>query len=73
MELKLAKERLRLGGTPGISHQTSLLKQGHLKKIVQDHVQVASEDPQGVRLHHLSGQLMPVLSHPHSNKVFLDV
>lgn len=37
----------------------TLLKQGHLEQV--DHVQTAFEDLQGVRLHILSGQSVPVL------------
>jgi len=50
---------------------TELLKQGTLQHIAQDHVQAAFEYLQEWRLHHLSGQ--PVLSHPHSRKVFADL
>jgi len=47
-----------------------LLKQGQLQPIAQDHLQVAFGYLQGWRLHHLSGQPMPVLSHPHFEEVF---
>ena len=50
-----------------------LLKQGHLGPVVQEHVQMAFEYLQGGRLHNLSGQPVPVLSNPHSKKVFPDV
>ena len=43
-----------------------LLKQDHLEPVAQDHGQTAFEYLQGGRLHNLSGQLVPVLSHPHS-------
>ena len=52
------------------SGPTTLLKQGHLEQVVQDCVQTAFEYLQG--LHHLSGQPVPVLSLPHSEKVFSD-
>ena len=44
-----------------------------LKQVAQDRVQMAFEYLQGGRLHNLPGQLVPVLSHPHREKVFLDV
>ena len=53
-----------------VSGPTPLLKEGHLKLIAQDHVQMAFEHLQGVRLHNLSGQPVPVLCDPHSKKVF---
>lgn len=43
----------------------SCFKQGHLDHIAQDHIQVGFEYHQ-MRLHNLSEQLAPVLSHPHS-------
>ena len=49
---------------------TPLLKQGHVEGVAQDCVQMAFEYLQGWRLHNLSGQPVPVLSHPHSEKVF---
>jgi len=57
----------------GLSCPTSLLKKGHLKPVAQDHVQMAFEYLQGWRLHNISGQPVPVLGHPHSEKVFPDV
>ena len=50
------------------SGPTSLLKQGHLKLVAQDHVQMDFEDLQGWRLHNLSGQPVLMLSHSHSKK-----
>ena len=55
------------------SGPTPLLKLGHLKPVAQGHVQTAFEYLQGGRLHNLSGQTLPVLSHPHSKNVFPDV
>lgn len=40
-----------------------VLKNGHLEQVAQDHVQAAFEDLRGRRLHSLSLQSMPVLSH----------
>ena len=42
-------------------------------QIEQDHVQTAFECLQEWRLHHLPGQLIPLLSHPDSEKVFPNV
>lgn len=50
-----------------------LLKRGHLETIAQDHVRMAFEDLQEGRPYNLSGQHLPVLGHPHSEKVLLDV
>ena len=55
------------------SDPTHLLQQGHLEPLSQDHVQMAFEYLQGQRLHNLSGQPVPELSHPHSEKAFPDV
>jgi len=55
------------------SGPTLVLKQHQLELVAHDHVQMAFEDHQGWRLHHLSGQLVPVLGPPHSEKVFPDV
>ncbi|KAK4828375.1 hypothetical protein QYF61_026113 [Mycteria americana] len=52
---------------------TPLLKQGHLEPVAQDRVQTAFEYLQGWRLHKLPGQSVPLLSQPHSKKVFPDV
>lgn len=46
----------------------ALLKQGHPKLFIQDHVQTAFECPQRREIHNPPGQ--PVLSHPHNEKVF---
>ena len=51
----------------------SLLRQGHPEPVAQHHVQAASEYLQGWRLHNLPGQSVPVLGHPHSEKMFPDV
>ncbi|KAK4826745.1 hypothetical protein QYF61_010998 [Mycteria americana] len=48
------------------SDPTPLLKQGHLDLLAQDYVQPPFEYVQGWRLHNLSGQPVPVLSHPHN-------
>jgi len=50
-----------------------LLKQGHLELVAQDHPQMDFEYLQAWRIHNLSGQPVPALSHPHSKKVFPDV
>ena len=47
-----------------------LLKQGHLEPAAQEHIQTASEYLQGWRIHNLPRQPVPVLDHPHSDKVF---
>ncbi|KFV81554.1 Y-box-binding protein 3, partial [Struthio camelus australis] len=47
------------------SSPTSLLQQGPLEHIAQDRVQAGFEYLQRRRLHHLSGQPVPVLCHPH--------
>lgn len=57
----------------GCSGPAPLLKLCCLELVVQDHVQMASEYLQGGSLHHLSGQCVPVLSHPHSEKGFSGV
>lgn len=46
-----------------------VLKQGHLEQAAQDHGQMAFEYLQGNRLQNLSGERVPVLSHPHSESV----
>jgi len=46
----------------------SLLKQGHLDQVAQDHAQSGSECLQGWRLHNLSVRSVPVFDHPHSKK-----
>jgi len=64
----------RVGEKPlEVTRSKPLLKQGHLELLAQDHVQVASEYLQGWRLQRLSGQPVPVLGHPHNEKVFLGV
>lgn len=50
-----------------------LLKQGHLGPVAQDYVQMVFEYLQGRRLYNHSGQPVPVLSHPHSTKMFPDL
>ena len=52
---------------------TPLLKQGHPERVPQDCARTAFEYLHGGRLHDLSGQPVPVLGHPHSEKVFPDV
>jgi len=47
-----------------------LLKKGQLKPAAQDCVQMDFECLQGQRLHNLSGQPVPMLSHPLSNNIF---
>ena len=53
--------------------QPPLLRQGHSKPVAQNCGQTAFEYLQGGRLHNLSGQPVPVLTHPHSKTVFPDV
>lgn len=48
----------------------SLLKQGHLQLIAQDHIQTEFEYLQKWRMHKLSGHPMLVVDHPHSIKGF---
>jgi len=61
---------------PSLNHSMApevgrdLPKQGHLKPSAQDHVQMASEYSQELRLHNLSGQSAPILGHCHSKKCF---
>jgi len=52
------------------SGPTPLLKQRHLQLVVQDHIQTTFEHLQGWRLQNVPGEPAPVLSHPHSKKVF---
>ena len=47
-----------------------LLNQDHLEQVAQDHVQAGFEYLQRRRLHNLSGQPVPVLSHLQSKEVF---
>ena len=54
------------------SAPTSLLRQGHPEPVAQDHLQTFKYI-QERRLHNLSGQPVPLLGHPHSEKVFHDV
>ena len=49
----------------GIIQSTFCFRYSHLEHIAQDHIQVGFEYHQ-MRLHNLSEQLAPVLSHPHS-------
>lgn len=51
---------------------TTLLKQGSLEQVAQNHVQIAFEYLQGWKLQNLPGQHVPMLSHPHTEKVFSD-
>jgi len=55
------------------SGPTSLLNQGCLEPVAQDHVQVAFEYLQGWTLCNLPGEPVPGLSHFHSEKTFPDV
>ena len=52
---------------------TPLLKQGHQEPLAQNHVQMTFAYVQGWRLHNLPEQPVPVLGHPHNEKVFPDV
>lgn len=47
-----------------------LLMQGHPRLVAQDCVQMALGYLQAWQLQHLPGQSVPVLGHPHSEKVF---
>lgn len=47
---------------------TPILKQGYLKHIVQEQVQMVLR-----KLHNLSGQPVPVLCHPSNDEVLPDV
>lgn len=58
-------EWLRLEGTSEGIWSNPLLKQGCLELVSQHHVWMTFEKLQGERLHKFSGQLAPVLSHPH--------
>lgn len=60
---------LILEGTSGLNPLLRLATQSCLLKTVQ----MAFVYLQGWRLHSLYGQSMPVLSHPHSKKLFPDV
>jgi len=51
------------GDLCGSSSATYLLKQGHLQQAAQDLVQAGFEYLQRRRLHNVSGQPAPVLSH----------
>lgn len=53
---------------PSLQH-----KQGHLDFVAKDHIQMAFEYLQCVRLHNVPGQPVPVLSLPHWEKVVSDV
>ena len=73
----LSSQNHRAAGVGGdlwrSSGPTTLLNQGHLGPVAQDHIQMASEYLQGWRLHNLHGEPVPVLHHPHSQKVFAGV
>jgi len=45
----------------GLSGPPSLLRQGHLQEVAQDHIQVGLDCIQRRRFHNLSGQPVPVL------------
>jgi len=53
----------------GSSSPTLLPKQGHLQQAAQDLVQADFEYLRRRRIHSLSGQPVPVLCHPQSDKV----
>jgi len=55
------------------SGPSTLLKQGHLEPVAQDHIQMAFEYLQGWKLHNPLGQPVPVFSNPRRKKVFPDV
>jgi len=55
----------------GSSGPISLVKGVHLELIAQDRVQMAFEYLQRWQLHNLSGQPVPLLSHPHSKNVIV--
>jgi len=55
------------------SGPTSLLKQGHLQPVAQEHVWMAFKYLQGGECNDLPAQPVPVISHSHSEKVFPDV
>lgn len=50
-----------------------MLSWDHLGPLAQDDVQIGFESLQEWRLHSLPGQPVPVLGHPHREKVLLDV
>ena len=50
-----------------------LLKQRHLESHAWDHVQRGFECLQGGRFLNLSGQPVPVITHPHNKKVLPDI
>lgn len=49
---------------------SSCSKQGHLKQIAQERVQLGFEYPQGWKLQSLSGQPVPAFDHACSKKTF---
>ena len=55
------------------SGPTPLLEQGHVEQVAQACVHMAFKYLQEWRLHNLPGQPVPVLGHPHSEKVLPDV
>jgi len=56
-----------------LSGPPSLPKQGHLKQVAQAHGLTAFEYLQAQRINKFPVQPVPVLSHPHSEKMFPDV
>lgn len=52
---------------------TPLIEQAYLAPVTQDHVQLGFEYLQGWRVHSLSRQPVPVLSHPDGKKMLRDV
>jgi len=67
-------EWLRLEGISGGHLVQPLPAQARLPRAnCQDCVQMTFEYLQGWKLHNLLGQLVPMPSHPHSEKVFPDI
>jgi len=57
----------------GSPSPTPLPKQGHLEQAAQDHIQAGLEYLQRRRLHSLPGQPVPVLRHPQSEEILVQV
>ena len=62
---------LKLAGTSGDHLVQPLLQQHQLQQVDKAYVMSDFEYLQGWRLHHLSGQPVPVLDHPPQKNVFL--
>jgi len=56
-----------------VHHHLPCSKQGQLLQVAQDHDQLGFDCLQGWRLHNLSGQPVPVFSHPCNKSVSYDV